>query len=94
MNRAKLDCPLTPTATAPPLIGCRWTKLARAVWISASRLSPALERTVLVLDDVEVIDAEAVAVADELDRLEGAVPDVDAPGKRRSRRPCGFRRLP
>ena len=37
---------------------------------------------VLVLDDVEVVDPDAVAVADELDRLEGAVADVDAPGER------------
>jgi len=35
----------------------------------------------LVLDDVEVVDAEALGLADELDGLEGPVADVDAPGE-------------
>ena len=39
---------------------------------------------VLVLDDVDVVDAHpAGPVADELDGLEGAVADVDAPGESR-----------
>jgi hypothetical protein len=32
-----------------------------------------------VLDDIEIIDAQPVAIANQLDGLEGAVADVDAP---------------
>jgi hypothetical protein len=34
-----------------------------------------------VLDDVEVVDADGVALADEPDGLERAVADVNAPGE-------------
>ncbi len=45
MNRAKLETPLTLMAATPPLVACLWTKFARADWISASLLSPALDST-------------------------------------------------
>jgi hypothetical protein len=36
-----------------------------------------------VFDDLDVVHAEGVAVADELDRFEGPIADVDAPGESR-----------
>jgi len=36
---------------------------------------------VFVLDDLEIIDAQSGVAADELDRLQGAIADIDPPGE-------------
>ena len=42
-----------------------------------------LGKDLLVFDDLKIVDAKLLAVANDFDRLEGAVSDVDAPGKTR-----------
>ena len=81
MKRAKLDCPLTPIADGAALHRVPLDEAGQRGLDERFAVVAGVGEDVLVLDDVEVVDADAVAVADELDGFEGAVADVDAPGE-------------
>jgi hypothetical protein len=55
---------------------------------------PRVGEHLLVLNDLDIVHAEDVAFADELDRLQRAVADIDTPGETRVCHDVSSCRLP